>query len=576
MKNIDCQKIFRDLSRFEAELSAHSQVRPLAQAALRFAEEHLHLLYASLVLYDPEGKKLRLLATTGAEAFSSIPFRLGNKMSITALAIETCEMVYCRDVSKPESRSDALVRRLPKGVRSIAVLPLQSRESVLGTFNIGSPRVDGIAARHQAFFEAATPRLAASLRNAQVLEELTLARRSLQQQCDLKQSALSRSIAQLKQEVEERKRVEDLLKKSYGELEIEVAKRTAEIRKLQERLQAENIYLKEELAGANTYGDIIGESPALKEVISRIGLVAPTDANVLILGESGTGKELIARAIHRHSGRKEQPLIKVNCATIPKELYESEFFGHVKGAFTGAVSDRMGRFEAADGGTLFLDEVGEIPLSLQGKLLRVLQEGEFERVGEGRTRKVDVRTITATNKNLADEVRSGRFREDLYYRLNVFPIEITPLREHKEDIPLLAAHFTAEISRRLNRPAPPLTQANLIDLRAHDWPGNVRELQNVIERALILSPSGRLRFDLPRINAEVLSAGRNLSGGPGHPAAPILTEAEIKALQKQNLLTALIRSGWKIYGPNGAAQVLGIKPTTLIERMRSLRIKKPG
>ena len=576
MNKIDYQKTLRDLSRFEAEISAHLQTNAIVHAALRFVEEQLQLPYASLMLHDLEGKRLQLMTTAGGESFSSIPFRLGNQMNITALALETCEMVYCRDVSRPETRSDELVRQLPKEIRSVAVLPLQVREFVLGTLNVGSSRVDGIAGSHQAFFEAAAPRLAAVLRTAQVLEELTSARHSLRQECDFKESALSRSVAQLQQEVEERKRVEGILKKSHDELEIEVARRTTEIRKLQERLQAENIYLKEELAGANAYGEIIGESPALKEAISRIGLVAPTNANVLIWGESGTGKELIARAIHRHSGRHERPLIKVNCATIPKELYESEFFGHIKGAFTGAVSDRMGRFEAADGGTLFLDEVGEIPLSLQGKLLRVLQEGEFERVGEGRTRKVDVRIIAATNKSLAEEVRHGRFREDLYYRLNVFPIEATPLREHKEDIPLLAAHFTAEISKRLNRPAPPLTQANLIDLKAHDWPGNVRELQNVIERALILSPSGRLRFDLPRINGDVLTAGRNLAGGPGHPVAPILTEAEVKALQKQNMLAALIRSDWKIYGKDGAAYMLGIKPTTLIERMRSLRIKKPA
>jgi transcriptional regulator with GAF, ATPase, and Fis domain len=576
MKPIDCQKILRDLSRFEAAISAQLLIKSVAEAALNFVERHLRLPYASLVLYDVKGKSLRLLATAGGDNFASVPFRLGNKMNLAGLAIETCEMVYCRDVSRPERRSDALVRRLPKEIRSIAVLPLQARDSVLGTFNIGSHRVDGIAPRHQAFFEAAAPRLAACLRNAQVFEELTSARQRLQQECDLRQSALSRSVAQLKQEVEERKKVENILQRSRGELEVEVAKRTAEIRKLQERLQAENIYLKEELAGANAYGEIIGESPALQEATARIGLVAPTNANVLILGESGTGKELIARAIHRHSGRRERPLIKVNCATVPKELYESEFFGHVKGAFTGAVGDRIGRFDAADGGTLFLDEVGEIPLSLQGKLLRVLQEGEFERVGEGRTRKVDVRIIAATNKNLPEEVRAGRFREDLYYRLNVFPIEIIPLREHKQDIPLLAAHFTAELSKRLNRPAPQLTKANLMDLTAHDWPGNVRELQNVIERALILSPSGKLRFDLPQINGEVLAAGRSLSGTSGNPAAPILTEAEVKALQKQNMLAALIRSDWKIYGKNGAAHLLGIKPTTLIERMRSLRIKKPG
>jgi transcriptional regulator with GAF, ATPase, and Fis domain len=248
----------------------------------------------------------------------------------------------------------------------------------------------------------------------------------------------------------------------------------------------------------------------------------------------------------------------------------------VKGAFTGAVSDRVGRFEAADGGTLFLDEVGEIPPSLQGKLLRVLQEGEFERVGEGRTRKVEVRIVAATNKNLAEEIKAGRFREDLYYRLNVFPIEITPLRERKEDIPLLVAHFTDAISRRLNRPPPRLTEANLMDLKAHDWPGNVRELQNIIERALILSPQGRLHFDLPGFRGKPRLHGKGSPEASSSPAAPILTEAEIAALQKQNLLAGLIRSGWKIYGKDGAARLLGIKPTTLIERMRRWGIKRPG
>ncbi len=325
------------------------------------------------------------------------------------------------------------------------------------------------------------------------LEKLKSECDRLQKECDIQKSAL---------------------KKSHDELELEVARRTTEIRRLQERLQAENTYLREELAGAHAYGEIIGESPSLKDIMARIDLVAPTGASVLVLGESGTGKELIAREIHKHSQRADRPLIKVNCATIPRELYESEFFGHIKGSFTGAISDRLGRFEAADGGTLFLDEVGEIPPPLQGKLLRVLQEGEFERVGEGRTRKVDVRIIAATNKNISEEVSSGRFREDLYYRLNVFPIEVPPLREHKEDIPLLAAHFIRVFSQRLNRPAPPLTEANRMDLNAHDWPGNVRELQNIIERALILSPQGRLRFDLPRIKADVPSSLRSPDADP--------------------------------------------------------------
>jgi transcriptional regulator with GAF, ATPase, and Fis domain len=387
------------------------------------------------------------------------------------------------------------------------------------------------------------------------LEKLKSECDRLQRECDIQKSAL---------------------KKSHDELELEVARRTAEIRRLQERLQAENTYLREELAGAHAYGEIIGESPSLKGIMARIDLVAPTGASVLILGESGTGKELIAREIHKHSRRAGRPLIKVSCATIPRELYESEFFGHIKGSFTGAISDRLGRFEAADGGTLFLDEVGEIPPGLQGKLLRVLQEGEFERVGEGRTRKVDVRIIAATNKNISEEVSSGRFGEDLYYRLNVFPIEVPPLREHKEDIPRLAVHFIRVFSQRLNRPVPPLTEANLMDLNAHDWPGNVRELQNIIERALILSPQGRLRFDLPRINADAPPSIRNPDADPGGPAESILTDSAVKALQKQNMLAALIQSEWKVYGRNGAAHRLGIKPTTLIERMRRLRIKRPG
>ena len=555
MKQNDYKKILADLKRFDVEIS-HRQVESVAGAALRFVEKQLQQPYASLVLYDPDKKRLRVLTRSEEDILTSEPFPAGDPSDMVAMAMEKGEVVYCRDVPGERKRGDALVGRIPGEIRSIAVLPLRTAEAVMGTFNVGSSRVDWISAEdQQVFLEAAATRLSAALHSAQVLEELYAACERLQKECDLQKSALE---------------------KSHDELELGVARRTAEIQKLQERLHAENIYLKEELAGAHAYSGIIGESLSLKAVISRIGLVAPTGANVLILGESGTGKELIAREIHGQSSRKDRPLIRVNCATIPKELYESEFFGHVKGAFTGAVSDRMGRFEAADGGTLFLDEVGEIPPSLQGKLLRVLQEGEFERVGEGRTRKVDVRIIAATNKNLMEEIKSGRFREDLYYRLNVFPVEVTPLRDRKEDIPLLVTHFIEVLSRRLNRPVPRLTEANLMDMKAHDWPGNVRELQNIIERALILSPHGRLHFDLPRVNSGAPLPGQSLSEAASSPTTPILTEAEITALQKQNLLAALIRSGWKIYGKDGAANLLGIKPTTLIERMRRLKIKKPG
>ncbi len=554
MKQNDYQKILADLKRFDAEVS-HRQVKSVVGAALRFVEEQLQQPYASLVLYDHDKKGMRMLTRSEGDTVSSEPFPAGDPPDMIAMAMEKGEVVYFRDVPGERKRGDALAGRIPGEIRSIAVLPLRTAEAVMGTFNVGSRRIDWISAGQQVFLEGAATRLAAALQNALVLEELHSSCERLQKECDLQKSAL---------------------KKSHDELELEVARRTAEIQKLQERLQAENIQLKEDLAGAHTYGGIIGESPSLKAVISRIGLVAPTNANVLILGESGTGKELIAREIHRESSRKDRSLVKVNCATIPKELYESEFFGHVKGAFTGAVSDRMGRFEAADGGTLFLDEVGEIPPSLQGKLLRVLQEGEFERVGEGRTRKVDVRIIAATNKNLMEEIKSGRFREDLYYRLNVFPVEITPLRDRKEDIPLLVTHFIEVFSRRLNRPVPRLTEANLMDMKAHDWPGNVRELQNIIERALILSPHGRLHFDLPRVNSGAPLPGQSLSEAASSPTTPILTEADIAVLQKQNMLAALIRSDWKIYGKDGAAQLLGIKPTTLIERMRRLKIKRPG
>ena len=552
MKPSDYHNILEDLKRFDSEIS-HRRLESVAEAALRFLGE-MQQPYASLVLHDPDTKKLRVLTRSVGDTVSAEPFSAEDPPDLIVTAMAKGEAVYCRDVPGARKRGDALAGRVPGEILSIAVLPLRTAGAVMGTINVGSSLLDWFTENQRVFLEAAATRLAAALHNAQVLEALSATCERLQKECDLQKSALE---------------------KSHDELELGVARRTAEIQKLQERLHAENVYLKEELAGAHAYSGIIGESPSLKAVISRIGLVAPTGANVLILGESGTGKELIAREIHSQSSRKESPLIRVNCATIPKELYESEFFGHVKGAFTGAVSDRVGRFEAADGSTLFLDEVGEIPPSLQGKLLRVLQEGEFERVGEGRTRKVDVRIIAATNKNLQEEIKSGRFREDLYYRLNVFPVEVTPLRDRREDIPLLVTHFVKVFSRRLNRPVPRLTEANLIDLKAHDWPGNVRELQNIIERALILSPHGHLHFDLPRIHMGAPLPAQGFSEAASSPATPILTEADIIALQKQNMLAALIRSDWKIYGKNGAAQLLGIKPTTLIERMRRLKIKRP-
>src|SRR6202045_4593991 len=263
------------------------------------------------------------------------------------------------------------------------------------------------------------------------------------------------------------------------------------------RLEAQNAYLLDEIRTEQSFGDIVGGSSGLRKVMQQVQLVAPTDATVLITGESGTGKELVARAIHEQSARRERPLVKLNCSAVPEGLFESEFLGHVKGAFTGALKDKPGRFELADSGTLFLDEIGEVPLAMQAKLLRVLQEQELERVGDTRTRKVNVRVIAASNRNLKKEVDEGRFRQDLFYRLSVFPIEVPPLRERREDIAPLAAHFVRQSARRMNRPEPQISKTALDRLVSSPWPGNVRELQNPVERAIILWQEGPLAFDLP-------------------------------------------------------------------------------
>jgi DNA-binding NtrC family response regulator len=322
---------------------------------------------------------------------------------------------------------------------------------------------------------------------------------------------------------------------------------------------------------ANTDSEIIGQSSVWRQIMRQIEMVAPTDATVLILGETGTGKELIARELHRRGRRKDKPLVRVNCACIPKELYESEFFGHARGAFTSAIKDRIGRFEAAAGGTLFLDEIGEIPLELQGKLLRVLQEKSYERVGEDRTRRTDVRIVAATNRDLKKEVAAGRFREDLYYRLNVFPISVAPLRERKEDIPLLATHFVELAVNELGCLPPRLTRAGIETLQNYDWPGNIRELRNVIERAAIFARGGALEFDLPLTGTE---ASRFEPHELDEIEQEFLTDAEMRRRERENLFAVLRKTGWKIKGVDGAAELLGVKPTTLISRIEKMGLKR--
>jgi transcriptional regulator with GAF, ATPase, and Fis domain len=342
-----------------------------------------------------------------------------------------------------------------------------------------------------------------------------------------------------------------------------------EIGALRRQLALENEYLREEVGATQSFGGMVGQSAALMAVTRQIEVVAPTDATVLVMGETGTGKELVAREIHRRSGRAARPLIKVNCAAIPRELYDSEFFGHVKGSFTGALRDRIGRFELADGGTLFLDEISEIPLDLQSKLLRALQEGEVERVGEERVRKIDVRIIAATNRALRAESDAGRFRNDLYYRLSVFPINVPPLRHRKEDIALLTEHFLTHLSRRLGRPTPRLTIANFKQLEHHDWPGNIRELQHMLERAIIASPDGKLRLEIDHARPNAPSA----AAATGTPRSEILTAAQFRTMETANIRRALAEANGRIYGAAGAAAMLGLKPTTLMSRLKSLGIK---
>jgi PAS domain S-box-containing protein len=339
-----------------------------------------------------------------------------------------------------------------------------------------------------------------------------------------------------------------------------IATQLEEIQLLKEQLEAENIYLRQELKSSHSFDEIVGDSDTLKHILYRVEQVAPMDTTVLLEGETGTGKELFARAIHQKSKRREKPLVMVNCASLPATLIESDLFGHEKGAFTGALQKQMGRFELADGGTIFLDEVGEIPIELQAKLLRVLQNGEFERIGNPRTNKVDVRVIAATNRELEQEILRGRFRKDLFYWLNVYPISIVPLRERVSDIPLLVDHFVKHFNQKLGKNITRIPKKVIEHLRKYDWPGNIRELENVIERAVILSTSSKLSVE--QLRTPDFAAKEKLR-----------TLAEQERIYIEEVLN---RTLWRIEGPKGAALILDMHPETLRSRMRKLGIVRPS
>jgi len=362
---------------------------------------------------------------------------------------------------------------------------------------------------------------------------------------------LTQANRQLLREIDVRKSTEASLLTAYEEIKL-----------MKNRLQAENVYLQQEVDRKYNFGEIVGQSALLARVFTQVEQVAPMNATVLLLGETGTGKGVIARAIHNSSSRKGKPLITVDCATLPATLVESELFGREKGAFTGSTVRQIGRFELADGGTIFLDEIGEMPLELQSKLLRIIQDGEFERLGSPRTIKTDVRIIAASNRNLGEEIKNGRFREDLYYRLNVFPITMPPLRQRPEDIPLLVNHFVAKFNNKIGKRIETVSKETLAALQEYHWPGNVRELESVIERAVITSQGNALqvldRFDSIRKKEES-------------------TDRDIKALaelEHDHVLHVLQKTGWRIEGQNGAAILLGLNPSTLRARMRKYGITR--
>ncbi|VBB44835.1 Formate hydrogenlyase transcriptional activator (fragment) [uncultured Desulfatiglans sp.] len=367
----------------------------------------------------------------------------------------------------------------------------------------------------------------------------------------LAEEAMSRMNQELERRLEEKT---SHLRKANQELQ----RALAEVQSLEEQLERENLALRETIKTDQTFPGIVGTSPAIRSVLSQVAQVGPTDAPVLILGETGTGKGLIAKAIHQSSTRKDKPLIQVNCAALPAQLIESELFGHEKGAYTTAYNKRIGRFELAEGTSLFLDEIGDLPLELQAKLLRVLQDHEFERIGSSRTIKVDVRVIAATNRNLVKAIAEGRFREDLWYRLSIFPITVPPLRERKDDLESLVSHFISIYNRKLGKQIKSISQRTLNALMKYDWPGNVRELENAVHRAVILSHGSELMLDAPE-----------------NPAANPPEGATLEEIERRHIVNILESCQWKIEGRGGAAQRLGIHPSTLRSRMKKLGVQKP-
>jgi formate hydrogenlyase transcriptional activator len=481
-------------------------------------ERVIHLDYTSLALLDPVSGILKIYALDfpGGQHLIQPEMAVSRDASPAGQAIATGQTVVARGEDLDRYSSDVLVILRREGIQTACCIPLVNHGRTFGSLNLASRRLD-----------AFTP-----------------------------------------QDIE-------LLQQIGGQIAIAVENALAfkEIDALKDTLSKEKLYLEEEIRTEFNFEEIVGEGTALKRALAQVELVAPAGTTVLVLGETGTGKELIARAIHNLSPRRERTFVKVNCAAIPSGLLESELFGHERGAFTGALNQKIGRFELADRGTLFLDEVGDIPLELQPKLLRVLQEQEFERLGSNKTLRVDVRVVAATNSDLAKLVAERTFRSDLYYRLNVFPITIPALRERRDDVPLLVRYFVQKYSRRQNKIVEYIPADTMDALVNYDWPGNVRELENLIERAVLLSRGKELRVPLAELKNSALSAPPEFSLPLATaPSVPIATMEEA---ERQHILRALRQTEWRISGPKGAAKMLGMKRTTLQARMRKLGVRRP-
>lgn len=487
-------------------------------------ERVIHHDYSSLALLDPVTGLLKIHAL-------DFPGRPGLIKEEMVVSLESSPAGRCFSNGQPlllrgteidrfSSETIRILRR--EGVETVCCVPLITHGRTFGTLNLASRRADAFSASDVELLQQVAAQIAIAVENALAFREID---------------------------------------------------------KLKDKLAVEKLYLEEEIRNELNFEEIVGDSPSLKRALAQVELVAPAATTVLILGETGTGKELIARAIHNLSPSRERTFVKVNCAAIPSGLLESELFGHERGAFTGALTQKIGRFEFADRGTLFLDEVGDIPLELQPKLLRVLQEHEFERLGSNRTQRVDVRVVAATNQDLSRLVAERTFRSDLFYRLNVFPIQIPALRERREDIPLLVRYFVQKFSRRLNKTVEYVPAEAMDALSNYSWPGNVRELENLIERAVLLSPGKELRIPVSELKSAALSGGEPASSASfislSSSASSPSTIATLEEAERQHILRALRQTEWRVAGPRGAAAILGMKRTTLQARMRKLGIRRP-